>query len=152
MLLIRCPTPLPGYHTGISRSGLQEHALLTREEGSLVHHNILESLLSNPKDASEFGSGEKSTRAQGHKPQRLFLYTHTLAGLVVKNPLANRGDMGSIPRWGRAPGGRNGNPGSIILVWRIPWTEKPGRLQSMGSQKVRHNRATECAHMCTHTI
>ena len=27
-----------------------------------------------------------------------------------------------------------------ILVWRIPWTEEPGRLQSMGSQQVRHNR------------
>ena len=25
-----------------------------------------------------------------------------------------------------------------ILAWRIPWTEKPGRLQSMGSQRVRH--------------
>ena len=28
---------------------------------------------------------------------------------------------------------------SSILVWRIPWTEEPGRLQSMGSQRVRHN-------------
>ena len=28
---------------------------------------------------------------------------------------------------------------STILAWRIPWTEQPGRLQSMGSQKVRHN-------------
>ena len=26
-----------------------------------------------------------------------------------------------------------------ILAWRIPWTEEPGRLQSMGSQRVRHN-------------
>ena len=26
---------------------------------------------------------------------------------------------------------------SSILAWRIPWTEKPGRLQSMGLQKVR---------------
>ena len=25
------------------------------------------------------------------------------------------------------------------LVWRIPWTEEPGGLQSMGSQRVRHN-------------
>ena len=25
---------------------------------------------------------------------------------------------------------------SSILAWKIPWTEKPGRLQSMGSQKV----------------
>ena len=27
---------------------------------------------------------------------------------------------------------------SSILAWRIPWTEKPGRLQSMGLQRVRH--------------
>ena len=28
---------------------------------------------------------------------------------------------------------------SSILAWRIPWTEEPGRLQSMGSQSVRHD-------------
>ena len=28
---------------------------------------------------------------------------------------------------------------SSILAWRIPWTEEPGRLQSMGSQRVRYN-------------
>ena len=28
---------------------------------------------------------------------------------------------------------------SSILAWRIPWTEEPGGLQSMESQKVRHN-------------
>ena len=27
---------------------------------------------------------------------------------------------------------------SSILAWKIPWTEEPGRLQSMGSQRVRH--------------
>ena len=32
---------------------------------------------------------------------------------------------------------------SSILAWRIPWTEEPGGLQSMGSQRVRHNRATK---------
>ena len=31
---------------------------------------------------------------------------------------------------------------SSILAWRIPWTEKPSRLQSTGSQRVRHNWAT----------
>ena len=30
-----------------------------------------------------------------------------------------------------------------ILPWRIPLSEKPGRLQSMGSQRVGHNRATK---------
>ena len=29
---------------------------------------------------------------------------------------------------------------SSILAWKIPWTEEPGRLQSMGSQRVRHDR------------
>ena len=28
---------------------------------------------------------------------------------------------------------------SSILAWRIPWTEEPSRLQSMGSQSVRHD-------------
>ena len=28
---------------------------------------------------------------------------------------------------------------SSILAWRIPWTEKPGGLQFMGSQRVRHD-------------
>ena len=31
---------------------------------------------------------------------------------------------------------------SSILAWKIPWTEKPGGLPSMGSQKVKHNWAT----------
>ena len=51
---------------------------------------------------------------------------------------------------------------SSILTWEIPWTEEPGRLQSVGSQRVRHNLETEqqqqqtqktkqCAYMHTHT-
>ena len=28
---------------------------------------------------------------------------------------------------------------SSILAWKIPWNEEPGRLQSIGSQRVRHN-------------
>ena len=35
---------------------------------------------------------------------------------------------------------------SSILAGRFPWTEKPGGLQSMGPQRVRHNPATE--HAC----
>ena len=30
-------------------------------------------------------------------------------------------------------------PHSSTLAWKIPWTEKPGRLQSMGSQRVGHD-------------
>ena len=32
---------------------------------------------------------------------------------------------------------------SSILAWRIPWTEEPGGLQSMGSQRVEHGLVTE---------
>ena len=39
---------------------------------------------------------------------------------------------------------------SSILAWRIPWTGDPGGLQSMGSQRVRHNWMTN-THTHTHT-
>jgi len=60
--------------------------------------------------------------------------------LVVKNLPANRGDIreaGLIPGSGRSPGGGHGNP-LQYLAWKIPWTEEPGRLHSIGPQKVRH--------------
>jgi len=50
--------------------------------------------------------------------------------LVVKNPPANAGDIrdkGSIPGWGRSPGGGHGNHSSA-LAWKIPWIEEPGGL------------------------
>ena len=40
---------------------------------------------------------------------------------------------------------------SSICAWRIPWTQKPGRLQSVGSQRVRHNWATNTHNTHTHT-
>ena len=49
------------------------------------------------------------------------------------SPVA-QGDLGSIPGSGRSPGEENGYDSSI-LAWRMPWTEKPGGLQSMGLQK-----------------
>ena len=39
---------------------------------------------------------------------------------------------------------------SSILAWKIPWTEKPGGLQSMGLQRVGHDRAC-CTRAYTHT-
>ena len=61
--------------------------------------------------------------------------------LVVKNLPANVGDVrtvGLIPGLGRSSGGGMATYSSI-LEWRIPWTEEPGGLQSMGSQRVGHN-------------
>ena len=63
-------------------------------------------------------------------------------GSVVKNLPANAGDMGSIPGWRRSSGGGNANHSSI-LAWKIPWTEKPGGLQSTESQRTGHDLATK---------
>ena len=59
-----------------------------------------------------------------------------------KNPPANTGDSGSIPGLGRFPEEGNGNP-LHILVWRIPGTEEPGGLKSMGSKRVGYNSVTK---------
>ena len=59
-------------------------------------------------------------------------------GSEVKASACNTGDMGSIPESGRSPE-KEMAAHSSILAWRIPWTEESGRLQSTGSQRVRHN-------------
>ena len=66
--------------------------------------------------------------------------------LVIKNVPANAGDAGGvhlrkIPGSGRAPVKRAWQPTlhSSILIWRNPWTEEPGGLQSMGLLRVRHD-------------
>ena len=60
---------------------------------------------------------------------------------MVKNPPANVGDTGDM---GLIPGsGRSLEEGmathSSTLAWRVPWTEEPGGLQSMGLQRVGHD-------------
>ena len=68
---------------------------------------------------------------------------------MVKSPPANAGDIRearSIPRLGRSPGVGNGNPLQYYGL-KIPWTEDPGRLQFMESQKARQDSVTE--HMVT---
>ena len=61
--------------------------------------------------------------------------------LVVKNLPATEGDIKGIVQ---SQGQENSIEGGMgthcsILDWRIPWTEEPGWLQSMGSQRVGHN-------------
>ena len=61
--------------------------------------------------------------------------------LVVKNSPAKAEevrDLGLIPGLGSSPGEEMAAHSSI-LAWRIPWTEDPEGLQSMGSQRVGHD-------------
>ena len=57
-------------------------------------------------------------------------------GSVVRNPSANaRNQISAVGREDTL--GKELATHSSILAWRIPWTEEPGGLQSMGSQKSR---------------
>ena len=64
---------------------------------------------------------------------RLIVYGFP-GGSGGKASVYNAGDPGLIPELGRSPGIGNGNHSSVVL-WRIPWTEKPRGLQSMGVAK-----------------
>ena len=60
---------------------------------------------------------------------------------MVKNPPANAGDIRgtvSIPGF-EDPLEKGVATHSSILAWKIPQTEEPGGLQSIASQRVRHN-------------
>ena len=56
--------------------------------------------------------------------------------MVKSSPLSagDSGGMGLIPGLGRSPG-KGMATHSSVLAWEIPWTEEPGRLQSMASQE-----------------
>ena len=61
----------------------------------------------------------------------------SLVAETVKR-LYNVGDPGSIPGW-EDPLEKEMAIHSSTIAWKIPWTEEPGRLQSMGSQRVGHD-------------
>ena len=63
---------------------------------------------------------------------------------MVKNLSANAGDAGdssSILESGISPGGGNATHYSVP-AWRIPWTQDPGGLQSLGSQSLDRTEVT----------
>ena len=112
-----------------------------------VHENVNKKVRSHPKPQSEI--------AITKTPFYLFIHICGLPQwLSSKESACNAGDVGSSPGWGDFLGDGMANHSSI-LAWRIPWTEKPGGLQLIGSQRVRHDwaneRARAHAHIHTHT-
>jgi len=70
------------------------------------------------------------------KPLLNLLWGFT-GGSVVKNPPVNAGDAGDVGQEDHLE--EEMTTHSKILAWKIPWTEEPGRLQSMGSPRARHD-------------
>ena len=60
---------------------------------------------------------------------------------MIKNPPANAEDAGNAIQYlgWEDPLEKGAATHSSILVWRIPWTEEPGSLQPMESQRVGHD-------------
>ena len=70
---------------------------------------------------------------------------------VVKNLRSNEKTW-IRPLGGEDPLEKEMTTHSSILAWEIQWTEEPSGLQSMGSQRVRHNLVTEHAHNSNNNI
>ena len=114
--------------------------------GSLVLHGH-DDLTAHPPSQDTFErETEHPSDDSGHRDDlgslvALCKVTGFCSGLVVKNPPANAGDSsdwGSSPGSGRSPGGGDGNSPRCSCL-ENPWTDVPGRLLSMGLQRVGHN-------------
>ena len=136
-----CPWNSPGKNPGVD-----SHSLL---QGDLPDPGIkpgstslqVDPLLSEPPGKSTF------TGYQLHMLHGLNHVLITSCQWFIKVAQWQRSCLpsrrcGSIPGSGRSPGEGNGNHSSIP-AWRMPWTEEPGRLQSMESETVRHDLLTE---------
>ena len=62
---------------------------------------------------------------------------------MIRNPLASVGEVEvQVQSLGQEDPLEEGvATHSSIIAWRIPWTEEPGRLQPIGSQRVGHDRS-----------
>ena len=69
----------------------------------------------------------------------------------MQETTCNVGDAGSTPGAGRSPGEENGYPLQYSCLGN-PMDEEPGRPQFLGSQRVRHNWATEHIHGQTYRL
>ena len=82
--------------------------------------------------------GLESKRKISTPPKSLFKIIGFLVAQLVKNlPAMQETQVQSLGR--EDPLDKGMATHSSILAWRIPWTEEPGGLQSMGSQRVRHD-------------
>ena len=67
----------------------------------------------------------------------MFVFLGFPGGLDLKESACSAGDLGWILGW-EDPLEEGMATHYSILAWRIPWTEKPGGLQFMGLQTIRH--------------
>ena len=92
---------------------------------------IFQSSRRAPKSIWDVGFTTNSCITQGCLLENIWVFPD---GSDDKEFPCSAGDLGVIPGSERSPVKGNGYPASI-LAWRIPWTEEPGRLQSLGRKE-----------------
>ena len=82
----------------------------------------------------------RHTHMLRHTHARTHAHTHTpsLVAQMIKNLAYNTGDLGLSLSW-EDPLAKGMATHSGILAWRVPWTEEPVGLQSMGLQRDGHD-------------
>ena len=115
------------------------HAL---EKEMATHASVLAWRIPGTREAwwaAVYGVTQSGTRLKrlSSSSSSILLWASQVA-LEVKNPPVNAGDGGLIFGWRRSLEEGLATHSSI-LAWRTPWTEEPGGLQSIGSQRVRHD-------------
>ena len=85
---------------------------------------------------SKFQGRHSQLRFMSHENQNIF-WASLVAQMVKNLPSMQEAQVRSLG--GKDTLDKGMSTHSNILTWRIPWTEKPGGLQSMGLQRVRHN-------------
>ena len=109
-------------------------------------HEVLLTIFSRVSGMSTGNGSKTCCKSEAHKSLwddslEIFRFRDGMnpgfpGGSDSKESACIAGDLDS-----RSLGGGHGNPSSI-LAWRIPWTEEPGGLQFVGSQRVRHDWET----------
>ena len=87
--------------------------------------------------ATVHGVIESQTRLNEHKLCEFVLWAFLVAQRLKRLPARRETWVQSLGQ--EDPLEKEMAIHSSVLAWRIPWTEKPGRLQSMASQRVRHD-------------
>ena len=108
-----------------------------------THSSFLAWRLAWTEDSGKLQS--MGSQRVGHDQATNTFFWGFLGGSDSKETAHNVGNQGSIPGSGRSLGEGNGYPLQYSSL-RIPWTEEPGRLQSIGFQRVRHGLLTNTFH------
>ena len=99
---------------------------------------MIKNLPANVREIRDMGSTPGSGRSAGEGIGYLLQYSWgSLVAQLVKNLPAMWETWAQSLGW-EDPLEKGMATHSSILAWRIPWTEEPGRLQSMRSQRVGH--------------